>query len=104
MTTRSGSPEPGPARRPGDIDSVEAGHPDVDEADVGAQPPGQRDGLGAVGGLRDHGDVRLVFEDEAKSIADHRLIVGDQHPDGHRLRGVGSVASTDQPARSGDRR
>ena len=85
---------------PGDFAAVLAGHADVDEADVGPQLAGEADGLGPVGGLGDHIDAGLVFEDEAQPAADHGLVVGEQDPDAHAflLAGNGSVAATTQPA------
>ena len=88
----------GPGQRPGHLDAVDAGHPDVDQAHVRPQPAGQLDGLDAVDGFADHGDVGLVLQDEAQAAADHGLVVGDQHADGHgRPTGTGSVADTVQP-------
>jgi len=45
-------------------------------------PPlaGEADGPGAAGGLGNHVDVGLVFEDEARAAADHGVIVGQQDP------------------------
>ena len=99
MMTRSGSADAGPGQSAGHLDAVEPRHPDVDQADVGAQSAGQVDRLDAVGGLGDHGDVGLVLQDEPQPAADHRLVVGEQHADassGFRP-GTGRVARTDQP-------
>ena len=41
--------------RAGGLESVEAGHPDVHEHDVGAQPPGERHGVDAVARLAGSG-------------------------------------------------
>ena len=82
-TTASGSATPGPASAPGGLDAVQAGHADVEQAHVRAQPPGQLDGPPPVGGLADDLDVRLGVEDHREPGADDLLVVGDEHPDAH---------------------
>ena len=57
-TTASGSVDVRAGQRPGGLDAVHAGHPDVEQAHVGAQPPGQLDGPLPVGRLADDLDVR----------------------------------------------
>ena len=100
-TTARGSATPGPARRAGGLDAVEAGHADVEQAHVGAQPPGELDGPLPVGGLADDLDARLGVEDHREPGADDLLVVGDEHPDAHVAAPVrGSTAVTVQP-RSG---
>nr|BFE69108.1 hypothetical protein GCM10020092_024090 [Actinoplanes digitatis] len=92
----------GSGQRAGGLDAVEAGHPDVEEAHVGAQVPGQFDGAVPVGGLADDLDVRLRVEDHRESGADDLLIVGDHHPHGHVAPPArGSTAVTVQPRPSG---
>ena len=49
---------------------------------------GQRDRLLAGGGLADHADALIVFEQRPETGAYHRLAIGDQDPDGRRWRDV----------------
>src|SRR5699024_2879340 len=62
---------------------VHPGHAHVHEHHVGAQrvDPGHR--LRAVRGVADHGDVGLGVEQGGEPLPHHRLVVDDQHPEGH---------------------
>ena len=68
-------------------DPVELRHLQVHQDDVGAEPPGQVDGLSAVGRLADHVDVRLAGEQLLQAGPEHRVVVHDQHADGVGHRG-----------------
>ena len=82
----------------GGLDPVEDGHPDVDEADIGAQTAGEPHRLGAVGGLRDDLDAGLRVKDHGQAGPDDVLVVGDQHADRHTGPPCfGTTASTLQP-------
>ncbi len=52
----------GPGELAGCFDPIEAGHADVEQADVRAELPGQRDGFGAVGGLAEAFAIYGVIE------------------------------------------
>ncbi len=79
------------------FESVEAGHPDVEQADIRSQLVRQPDRLVAVGGLPDDLDVGLRVEDQAQTGADDRLVVGDEHSDHRAPPTSGSDAVTVQP-------
>lgn len=64
---------------PGDLQTVQPGHADVDETHVGTHPAGEFDALGAVGGLADHFEVGLGAEDQPETGTDHFLVVRDQY-------------------------
>ena len=86
---------------PGRLDAVDPGHPDVEEAHVGAQAPRQLDGSPAVSGLADDLDVRLGVEDHREPRADELLVVRHEDPNGQAADQVrGRTAVTVQP-RSG---
>jgi hypothetical protein len=100
----------GPGEPPGCLDTVEVGHADVEQAHIGQQFTGERDGLQAVGSLSDDLDVGLGVENHGEAGPDDVLVVGDQHADGrgHDDRcaawceafvgpPLGRVASTVQP-------
>ena len=72
------------ARQPaGGLDPVHAGHADVHEHDVGCAPGGGLDRLCARAGLGHDLDVAGRFEYRPKAGAHHRLVVGDDHAQGH---------------------
>ena len=95
-TIASGFSIVGPRELPRGRDAVQFRHPDVEQADVGSQPAGERHGGAPVGGLADDLDAGLGVEDHRQAGPDHFLIVGDQHPD-HRPA-LGRVALTVQPS------
>jgi hypothetical protein len=82
---------PGPASARVTPDAVQPRHPDVDQADVRPDPPRQLYGLGAVGRLGDHLDIRLVVQQQPQPAADHRLIVSEQNPDRHGAARCGTA-------------
>jgi hypothetical protein len=77
----------GRAQRRGGVETVAAGHLDVEERDVrgGLQSGGHH--LGARTDLRHHLDVGLQAEHRGQRPPDERLVVGEQHLD----HPVGSV-------------
>ena len=100
----------GAGELPGGLDPVEVGHADVEQAYIGSQLAGERDGVEAVGGLSDDLDVGLSVEEHREADPDDLLVVGDEYTDGHVYADgsgawdrsatparVGSVASTTQP-------
>jgi hypothetical protein len=92
MTTRGwGS---APARSRGGLEPVQVGHADVHEHEVGPQVTGAVERDAPVGGLADHREVGLGFEDHAQTAADQRFVVGDQDPDHCRDGVSGSSART----------
>ena len=72
---------------PGCLQTIDAGHPDVHQHDVGAMLACERDGLGAVFGLTDDFDVVSGVQQHAKAGADQRLIVGEQDADHDAAKG-----------------
>src|SRR3954452_7523462 len=87
-----------PGQRAGRAQPVKLGHPDVQQAHIGLQLPGQRYRLPTVARLGHDLDVGLSIQDHAQPGADELLVVGDEHADGHRAgRARGSTASTPQP-------
>jgi hypothetical protein len=90
-----------PSELAGRRDPVQAGHPDVEQAHVGAELTGQLHRFEPVDRLTDHLDTGLRTEDHRQPGADEFLVVRDQHPDRHLAVPVlGSTARTVQP-RSG---
>src|SRR5699024_8319956 len=84
-------------------ETIEAGHADVEEDDVGLLAPGQIDRLGAVGSLPDHADRIFGVEDEGESHTHHLLLIDHGDCD-HRSAPVvvsGRHVRTVQPSRSG---
>ena len=65
----------------GGLDAVEAGHAQVHEDDVGGELGSQGDGLGAVGCLAHHLEVRLAGEHADDPGAHHRVVVDHQKAD-----------------------
>ena len=93
MMTRGGAPvdaEPWRAIRAehpaGRLEPIEAGHPDVHQHDVGAEPPGQPNGRLAVRCLGHDGDVGLRLEDHPEARPDEGLVVGHEDPQPGRRR------------------
>ena len=77
----------------GGLDAVGAGHADVHQDDVGPQPAGQLQGLGAVRRLADRVHVGLGVEDHAERQAQQRLVVGEQDADRHAAPSSGGSRS-----------
>src|SRR5258708_4874169 len=63
------------------FDPVQARHRQVDHGDIGPQLIGQQDRHLAVLGLGDHFDVTHRFETQADTLANDRVIVGEQNAD-----------------------
>jgi hypothetical protein len=73
-----------PAQLPGGVDAVQPGHPHVHQHDVGPVLPDRGDRFEAVGAFGDHDDVRFRPQYQVQAGADHRLVVGEHHPDVRR--------------------
>src|SRR4029450_1164586 len=86
-----------PCEELGRLDAVEPGHPDVDQAHVGAEPTRQLARGVAVGGLADDLDARLRVKDHGEAGTHQILVVGHQHAHRHLRTFVGSSASTVHP-------
>jgi hypothetical protein len=67
----------GTGELPGRLESVELGHPDVEQADVGAQPARQLHRHPPVDRLADDIDVGLRLEHHTQPGTDDRLVVSD---------------------------
>lgn len=67
----------------GGFESVEDGHADVHQDDVGEGAAGEVDGLASVGGLPCDGHVGLGVDEGGESVAYGGLVVGDEDAD-HR--------------------
>ena len=76
MTTGGGSSSA--ADGDGRGQPVEPRHPDVHQHDVGPAAAHRLDGVGAVVGLADHGDVVGRLEDHPQPGPDQRLVVDDE--------------------------
>ena len=75
-------------RRPGEklprrLQSVDLGHPDIHEHDVGCQTTGDVDRFLARTGLTHHVNVGLGPKDHLEARPHERLIVRQQDPDAH---------------------
>ena len=95
MTTLHGG-RVGPGQQlPRRRQSVEAGHPDVHQDDVRAEPPRLGERLQTVDRRPDDGEVGLGVQDHPQPGAHQLLVVDDQHPDRHP-----AIASTASRART----
>ena len=83
-----------PARR---LDAVQLGHLDVHQHHVGLAPAREIDRRRPVPGLADDLDAGLRLEDRAEAGAHERLIVGDEHADGHEAHRIGNRARSHHP-------
>ena len=63
---------------PRGLKPVHVRHPDVHQHDVGSLPPGQRDGLRAVGGLTHNFHVVGAIDEHPETGPDQRLIISEQ--------------------------
>ena len=68
--------------RPGGLDAA-AGHVDVEHADRGLPPAGERDRAGGVAGLADDLEP-AAFEDLGDGLAHRDVVVGQHHGRGRR--------------------
>ena len=84
---------------PGRLEPVHLGHADVHQDYPRIEPGGLVHGLAAVARLGHDLDVLLAREQHPEAGADHRLVVGDEDPDGHRpsLSSGRRVLSTKPP-------
>jgi hypothetical protein len=73
---------------------VHLGHAQVHQHHVGREALHHADRLGAGGRLAGHLEVGRALEHVAQAVADHRVVVGDQQPDGHRTSSASSGATT----------
>ncbi len=69
--------------QPGRLDTVDFGHPDVHDHDIGALGPGQSRRLPPVGGLSDDLHVRLGADEQPEGAAEQGLVVGEKDANGH---------------------
>ncbi len=81
----------------GGVQAGHDGHRDVEQEHVGAEGSAQVDRRAAVGRLADHVDPGFGLGHQAQAGADHRLVVGDEHPDRHRGESRGSVQNRTKP-------
>ncbi len=61
----------------GEFEAGHVGHLDVGDEDVGFEAANGVEGLAAVGGGGDDGDVGLEFEEGGECAEDHSLIFGE---------------------------
>ena len=89
--------DPVPGEFAGHLESIETGHLDVEDGEVGSQFAGEGDCLVAASGLADD-QVALLLEGLLQIEADDRLILGEHDSDRHRLplRSARAVAGTRQ--------
>ena len=84
---------------PGRLESVQVGHPDVHEDDVGPEVPVLAQGLGPVGRLANDSHIRLAVENDAEPGSDQLLVVNYENFDhGRPTRRVVEAAHRDQRA------
>jgi hypothetical protein len=69
-------------RPPGGLDAVEARHADVHQDDVHRRAVQHREGLDAVGGLGDDGEVVARVEHHREARPDQLLVVDEQEAHG----------------------
>jgi multidrug efflux pump subunit AcrA (membrane-fusion protein) len=60
----------------GGLDAVEHGHGDIHHYHIRCVLLGHGDGLAAIAGVGDHQEAQLAFDQQAKALAHHRVIVG----------------------------
>src|SRR6266487_2819087 len=93
-------------------DAVQSRHEQVQQHHGRLQGAHRLDRAGAVGAFADHLDAVLLLEQEAQALADHLVVVDDQHPDhgrpaGSRIRTLvpwpGSESSWNVPPSSATR-
>lgn len=65
------------------LEAVELRHADIHHDDVGVKTRRLVDRLQPVAGFSDDVDVLLAREEHAEAGPNHRLVVGDEHPDRH---------------------
>ena len=68
-----------PGEPRGDVEAVDVGELDVEQHDLGVQPAGLGQRLGAVSGFADHVET-LGFEQYARAGAERRMVVDDEDP------------------------
>ena len=78
---------------PRGLETVELGHADVHQHDVGTERPDQVDRVAAVRRFADDLDLGLGVEDHAEPGAHECLVVDEQHAD-HDAASTGSCART----------
>ena len=90
----------------GRLDPVHLGHADIHQDDVGHQPNGHLDRLGAGAGLADHLEV-LARQQEYQGLSEPIVVVDDEHADAFRgaegggrahLGSIGPVLTRGYPA------
>ena len=65
------------------LDAVEVGHVDIHNDDVGAEVPGEFDGVAAGGGFADDFEIGVGGEDGAEAVADEGVVVGEEEGGAH---------------------
>jgi len=65
----------------GDLHSILARHIHVEHGYVGAAGLNQFQRLLTISGLRNHLQTNLTLDDLAQTLAENRMILGDQNPD-----------------------
>ena len=90
----------GAGQQAGGLQPVEHRHADVEQGDVGSQPPAQVDRRAPVGGLAHDRHLVGGLQDHAEPGPHHLLVVGQHHPDGHPGT-TGRVACTRHPCAGG---
>ena len=76
-----------------DIESIHAGHADVEEDEVGVDGAGELDGFGSGCTFAGHLAVGLIAKKAAQLLAREYFVIGENNLDGHRPKRVnGSVS------------
>jgi hypothetical protein len=63
-----------------------AGHGKIKQKNVGFELLGQEDGFFPVRGFRDHDEILFAYEQPSQAIAEDRMIVRDDNPDGSSVK------------------
>lgn len=69
----------------GGLDAVDAGHLQIHQHDIGMERCGRGDHLVSVGCLADEVEPAGVGDETAQTIAEERMVIGDEDPDTHQI-------------------
>ena len=64
---------------PGRLDAVHPGHVDIHDHDIGVQCPRLCDRLLTIASLPDDLDIRIFIEQQSHSLAQHGVVIDQQH-------------------------
>src|SRR5918992_306782 len=79
------------------LHAVQLGHGDVHDDDIGPQLACQTQRLAAVGGGAGDLDALIAAQERGKPVADHGVVVRDQHPNLHRFLPTAAITRVPRP-------